>query len=140
MKKKFIALRIVGTVYKILGILMALLAVLGAIGLCAGGALGGGLASVLSSNLDLGPFSGMLDGAMDVAAILLFGLAIGGIIYSLMGALTLYGLGELVYLFLALEENTRATADLLQRCTVSGSWGNVIQAPARAEMTSAAEE
>jgi hypothetical protein len=88
MEQRYTALRTIGSVYKVLGIIagaVTLLTVLG-IGSFLGGFLGGGFLGIL--------------------VMLIFG---GGI------ALTLYATGEGMFLLLALEENTRVTATALQR-------------------------
>jgi len=105
MQKKFGALRIIGAILKIFGIIIAVVTVLGAIltliGFSASGPL---LRSMMgpNNNLDLGGagFFGGLLGA--------FGVLIGGGI----SALTTYAMGELLYLLLAIEENTRGTSQL----------------------------
>lgn len=105
MQKKFGALRFIGTIFKILGIIIAVLTVIGAIltliGMSAGGPL---LRSMMGPNNDLdlggaGFFAGLF-GA--------FGILLGGGI----SALSTYAMGELLYLLLAIEENTRGTAHL----------------------------
>ena len=105
MQKKFGALRIIGTIFKVFGIIIAVVTVLGAvltlIGFSASGPL---LRSMLGPNniVDLGGagFFGGLFGAL--------GVLIGGSI----SAITTYAMGELLYLLLAIEENTRGTAQL----------------------------
>ena len=54
----------------------------------------------------MGMFSGAFGGLLISLALLLYGFGI---------AVTLFAAGELVYLLLALEENTRITAQLLRR-------------------------
>jgi hypothetical protein len=81
MQQSYTALRTIGTIYKILGVITVIATVLVALG--------------------VGRFFGT--GGV-------FALIGGGAI-----ALTLYAAGEGVFLLLALEENTRLTATLLQR-------------------------
>ena len=105
MQHRYRALRIVGTVYKIIGVIVLILAVLGAIGSVIFGGLIGGLARQSAT----GPFGSVAGGAFGglivAVLVLLYGLGIG---------VTLYGVGEGIYLLLALEENTRETATLLR--------------------------
>ena len=110
MEKRYKALRIVGVLYKILGVLAALVTVLALVSLCVTSVLGGAAINRLTHEMgaDL-PFPGMMGGAL--------GGLIGGLLiafYSGGAAVTLYGMGEMIYLFLALEENTRKTASLLE--------------------------
>ena len=110
MEKRYKALRIVGVLYKILGVIAALITVLAVVSLCVTSILGG--AAINRITREMGPelpLSGMMGGAL--------GGLIGGLLiafYSGGAAVTLYGMGEMIYLFLALEENTRKTASLLE--------------------------
>ncbi len=101
MEKRFNVLRIIATIYKVIGVLIAVLGVLAFLGICAAGLLG-------SSNRSFdSPF-----GAAGVVGALASGIVflIAGALY----ALILYGAGEGIYLLLALEENTRQTAQAIQ--------------------------
>ena len=111
---RFKALRIVGTIYKgvgyILGISTLLIAVI-VFGLSIkSGSLLGGIASNYSSPLggSGGAFGNLLIGAISVVLVLI----LGGI-----PTLALYAFGEGIYLFLALEENTRGTYTMLLQQT-----------------------
>jgi hypothetical protein len=115
MEKRFTALRILGTIYKILGIIVGLLTVLGLIAICAGGALGAGSLRTLSRAQGLGlPLGGVLGTSLGSGAALA-GMGAVLLVYGLVAALTLYALGEGIYLLLAVEENTRATVIWLSR-------------------------
>jgi hypothetical protein len=110
MEKKFKILRFIGTVYRILGIITAVLTVLGAAGICLTSVLGGAIMDQVQSELgNIGPV-GLLGGAAGGAIIGGFLLVWGTII-----ALLLLAAGEGIYLLLALEENTRTTADCMQQ-------------------------
>jgi len=64
MEKRYTALRIVGTIYKILGIIVLALSIIAVIALCAGGALGGAAMQRSLRGLDFGvPGMGMFAGA-----------------------------------------------------------------------------
>jgi len=107
MEKRYKALRIIGTLYKIFGTIVGVITVLVILSICATSVLGG--AGLRRFGHDMGlpaVFSGMLGGLI---------LSVVAIIYGGGLAITLYAAGEAVYLLLALEENTRATAMLLQR-------------------------
>ncbi len=102
MEKKFKVLRIIGTIWKILAWIVLIVGVLSSIGVLLMSIFGGGMLS------QLGQEYGEL-----VWASWAFGLAGGivGFIVSLIATiinfLLLYAVGELIYLLLAIEENTR---------------------------------
>jgi hypothetical protein len=111
MEKRYGALRVIGTIYKVLGFLAAAFTILTALALCATSVLGGAAMGNLGRDLDLGPRArGLMGGVV--------GGLVGGVVSILWGgglAVTLYAMGEGVYLLLALEENTRATMNAIQR-------------------------
>jgi hypothetical protein len=103
MEKKFRVLRIVATIIKVLAWIILVLGVLGGCLTLGGGLLAGGTGS--RGGGEFGPLAGLLTGA--------FG-GIFVIIFSVLEFLFLYAFGELIHLLLALEENTRLTAERLQ--------------------------
>ena len=112
MEKRYQALRVIGTVYKVLGGIVGVLTIVLVIGICLTRVLGG--AAMDSIGREFGThtsFTGMLGGVF--GGIIVMG--IGAIIYGGGMAITLYAAGEGVYLLLAMEENTRATSQLLQQ-------------------------
>lgn len=101
MEKRFTALRVIGTVFKVLAWISLLVGILGAVlGLVAGFSLGGE-DSLLGLDL-AGPLGGI---AVFIAAL----------IAAILNFLALYAAGEAVYLGLAIEENTRRTAYVVQQ-------------------------
>jgi hypothetical protein len=111
MDKRYRALRIISTFYKIAGGVVLAFTLLSAAGICLAGVLGGGVIENLSRDLgDMGGMNGM--GLMSstlgglIAAFVVF---IGGAV----SGLTLYATGEGIALLIAMEENTRATAQYL---------------------------
>lgn len=105
MEKRYRALRTIGTIYKVLGTIAGILTLLGVLAGCATSVLGGAALDQFGQ---------------DLTGIGMFGGVVGGVIFSLilalnggLIALTLYSLGEGIYLFLAIEENTRYTAQVL---------------------------
>jgi hypothetical protein len=67
MKKQYKALRIIGTIYKVFGIISGVITILIALGLCATSVLGGATMSSLRNNLGgntgvAGLFGGLLGG------------------------------------------------------------------------------
>lgn len=110
-EKRYGALRIIGTIYKVLGIVVGVITVLGALGSCLSSLLGGAALGGLGEDVGGGLFAG--------GASLLLGLliAVVSLIYGGAVAVSLYALGEGVFLFISLEENTRRTTELLERMT-----------------------
>ncbi len=111
MDRRYLALRIVGIFYKVLGTIVAATTLLLVIGVCGTSFLGG--AAIDSFARQFGgdtSFAGMLGSVLG-------GLIISGlfIIYGGGLALTLFAVGEGVSLLIAMEENTRATAFFMEK-------------------------
>ena len=112
MDKHYPVLRIVGTIYKVVGIIIAVVTLLSALGFCGMSVLGSSIMGSALNNLPgntqgLGQGFGLLGGVV--------GGVLGSLVMILLGgiyAVTVYALGEAVYLLIALEENTRHTAVL----------------------------
>ncbi len=105
MEKKFKVLRTVGTIWKILawvvlvaGLISAVLAFLSAI-------LGGGVMSQMAEAQGLAWLPGIVGGLI---------LFLFAVLVSLLYFLSLYAVGELIHLLLAIEENTRFSARFIQ--------------------------
>jgi hypothetical protein len=111
MDRKFRVLRLIGSIYKILGIISAVLTLILALGICLVSLLGGAMMDQVQRELGrtMGPL-GMVGGAAGGAIVAAF-----VVIYGAVMTLFLYGAGEGIYLLLALEENTRSTAICLQQ-------------------------
>jgi hypothetical protein len=103
MEKRYRALRIISTLYKILGIIVLVIAIIGAVGACLGGVLGGA-----SLQNYLGQDVPSLGGVGSVVAGIIGGII--GLIFGGLSGLSLYAVGEGISLLIAMEENTRATA------------------------------
>lgn len=110
MTKKYGALRTIGTVYKVIGVIAGLITVLTVIGLCGMSVLGGAavdsFANEFGTESGFGIFSSLLGGIL---------AGLGAFIYGGGLSITLYAMGEGVYLLIDLEENTRETTELLRR-------------------------
>ncbi len=104
MQQKFRVLRIVAVIWKVLAWLVLVLSILGGCGTLAMGLLAGGGASARSSDM-LGLGLGALSGVVTALIAIFF-----GVLYFVF----LYAFAELVDVMLALEENTRATAEQLK--------------------------
>jgi predicted lipid-binding transport protein (Tim44 family) len=101
MDRRFMALRIIATVFRILAWLALIFGVLGAIGALLLGFTLSGQEGLLGLNVT-GPLAGI---AMFVVSL----------IVAIIGFLLLYACAEFIYLFLSIEENTRRTAYLVQQ-------------------------
>jgi len=101
MKKRFGVLRILATVLKILGIVVAAIAVLGGLGTLIMSFTGGSLFSALGVDANSGFFVGLLSS---------FSIVVVGFFY----AVFLYGFSELLLLLLSMEDNTFKTVKLLE--------------------------
>ncbi len=102
MEKKFRVLRIIGTLWKILAWIVLVGGILSSLGILAAGIFGGGFMQQLGQQAGQGAF--------------LFN-ALGGIIGFVIGLISsafyfliLYAAGEMIYLLLAIEENTRGAS------------------------------
>lgn len=110
MKKRYRILRIIGKIYKVLGIIAAVITVLATISICAFSALGSAAMSRYTRGLSGIPPRTTLGG---VLAVLITGLLV--LLYGGAITISLYGLGEGIDLLISLEENTRKTAQLLDK-------------------------
>lgn len=108
MQKRFGALRVIGTIFKILGIIEGILAVLAAIGAFIMFAAGGNIINTIAATYN---FQFNVEGAGLLTGVI---FAIVSLLCGLVWAITTYGTGDLLYLLIALEENTRASAITLQ--------------------------
>ena len=106
MNKQFVALRVIGTIYKILGVVTLGLTVLQSL-LMLIGALGSGFAMS-----DLGDFGAAMGG---LTILLTLGAVIFVFIVGSAMALGFYAVGDLVYVILGIEENTRASMNALSQ-------------------------
>jgi len=109
MTKKFGFLRFIAGFYKVVGVILAIAAVIGAVavfvGSLAGGAMLGGMTDELGLQ-GLSQLGGVFGGLFSGLAVLI-GLGIS--------AICQFAISEAIMVFLAIEENTRATAGLLSR-------------------------
>lgn len=108
MEKRYASLRIIGTIYRVVGIIIGGITVIAVLFICGTSLLGGAGNSIYSQS-SYGTM-GLLGGAFGGLIMSLIALLYGGFL-----ALTMYAIGEGVYLLIALEENTRQTAALLQQ-------------------------
>ncbi len=107
MQKRYRALRIIATIYKLLGVIIGILTILAILGFCVSAVTGAAVMQNLGQRGNVFPAVGNVGLALVGSVI--------GIIYGGGLSLTLYALGEFIYLLLAIEENTRATVLLLEQ-------------------------
>jgi hypothetical protein len=110
MEKRYSALRTIGTVYKILGVIAGIITLLVTLSIC--------VTSIFGTPI----FYNMMHQYGSSGMGRSFGSVFVGIIASLLAivyggglTVTLYGFGEGVYLLIALEENTRAMRLALEK-------------------------
>jgi len=101
MKKRFGVLRVLAAVLKVLGIVVAALAVLGGLGALIISFAGGDLLSTFGYEVNSGFFVGII-------------VSISIVVIGVFYAVILYGYGELLMLLLSLEDNTFKTVKLLE--------------------------
>lgn len=111
MERKYVALRFIATMMKVLGIIVAGLTVLVVLSICGTGLLGGAALERLSREFGqqtggLGLFTGAIWGLIATV----FPIILGGSM-----AMFLYAAGEAVYLQINIEENTRTMAWYLRQ-------------------------
>ena len=115
MDRRFTALRIIGTLFKILAWISLILGLVAAVGMLVVGFILGGQQGPLGLQLS-GPLAGI---AMFVVLVVI----------SIFSFLSLYAIGESVYLCLSIEENTRRTAYITQQQYSSTSFQAPYAAP-----------
>ena len=107
MEKRYRALWVIGAIYKILGAIVGALTVVAVVATCATSSLGRAASDRFSREAGLGGLvSGTVAGVIGSLFVILWGGSI---------AMALYGAGEVFSLLIALEENTRTTAMMLQQ-------------------------
>ncbi len=109
MDRRFTALRVIGTIFKILAWIALIFGILGAIGTLI-------LGFTLDNQLGISGF----DVGGPLAGIAFF---IVILVVSILQFLILYAAGEFLYLFLSVEENSRRTAFFVQQLYTSQQGG-----------------
>ncbi len=109
MKKRYGALRFISVFYKVVGVIIAILTLLSALTICGTSVFGSGLFSTFGQDLQNSGIPIALTGAGVVAGII---GALTTIVAGALAALGVYAFGELISLFINIEENTRLSANL----------------------------
>lgn len=102
-QKRYPILRVLGVIFKVLGGIAAAITLLGAIGTCIAVIAGGAVLGDLERELGM-----PLPGIGGVAGGIIIGLFI--LLYGGFVAITLFASGEMVSLFISMEENIRSLA------------------------------
>ncbi len=110
MQKRYGVLRFISGFYKVIGIIVGVITIISALGICATSVLGTSLLGGITQNFNQSGIPFALGASSVVAGII---SALFTIIGGALGALAFYAFGELISLFISLEENTRNTASLL---------------------------
>jgi hypothetical protein len=106
MVKKYKALRLVGSVYKIVGYIVLVFSVLSALAVCLSGIFGGPVMNLFTQQLGTTLGSDAQTGMAVVGVVMgIFSLIYGGVV-----GISLIAAGELVSLLIDMEANTRAAA------------------------------
>jgi len=120
-EKKFTVLRIIGTLWKIIAWISLVVGVIGSVGVLLTGILGGSIMQqVVPVPEGASWVYGVAGGITGFVATLIATIA-----YFLL----MYAVGELIYLLLAIEENTRQASQQIQRMAEEASEPEPIYAP-----------
>jgi hypothetical protein len=110
MEHRYHALRTIGSIFRVLGYIALVLTILGALAVCGLSVVGGTAMESVSQQ-----FGGSSSGAGFLGG--LFGGLIGALLVLLYGgfiSLWVLAVGELIYLLIGVEENTRKTNFLIE--------------------------
>jgi len=110
MAKKYVAMRTLGGIYRVFGIIVALITLLVGTSLCATSVLGG--AAIDDFNRSVGLYTNIagITGGLGVGLVLA-GLAV---LYGGLMTVLFFAVAEGLSLLIALEDNTRRTASMLE--------------------------
>jgi hypothetical protein len=110
MEKRYNALRIIANIYRVIGYLVLVLAVLAVIATCAISVISGTAFETVSNQFGVSTSGTGLAGSILGG----FFIVLGIIIYGGILGLSLVAMGEGIYLLIAVEENTRKTTLMLE--------------------------
>ncbi len=102
MEHRYHALRTIGTIYRVLGYIVLAITVLAFLGICVFSVVGGTASYGISRQYGYG--TGIVSGIL---------VSVGVLIYGGVTGISLLAFGEGINLLIALEENTRKTALML---------------------------
>lgn len=110
MGKRYTALRVIGMIYRILGIITLALTIIAVIGICGMAITGGSAIDAIARQ-----YGGESSGTGVVSGIMVGGIfSFIAIISGGLTSITLFAFGEGIYLLISIEENTRKTAFVIE--------------------------
>jgi hypothetical protein len=110
MEHRYRALRMIASIYRIVGYIVLGLTILAVLAICGVSVISGASLQSLSQQFGVDSRTSSIAGSIFGGLIAsLFAILYGGIT-----SISLIGIGEAIYLFIAVEENTRKTALLLE--------------------------
>jgi hypothetical protein len=110
MEHRYHALRTIASIYRIMGYIVLGLTILAVLAICGVSVISGSSLQSLSQQFGVGSRgTGIAESIFGGFIASLFAILYGGIT-----SISLIGIGEAIYLFIAVEENTRKTALLLE--------------------------
>jgi ABC-type phosphate transport system permease subunit len=109
MERRYHALRTIGNIYRVLGYIVLVITILAVIAICGLSVISGTALQSVSQQL------GVDSGGSGVAGGIVGGLILSffALIYGVLISISLIAFGEGIYLLIAIEENTRKTALLV---------------------------
>lgn len=107
MVKKYKALRLVASVYKIFGYIVLVTTILSSLGVCISGLIGGTAFNMFSNRLG----DSITNGGTASMAVMGVLIGLGVLLYGAIIGITLLAAGEGVYILIDIEENTRVSAN-----------------------------
>jgi hypothetical protein len=108
MEERYRALRIIATIYRVLGYITIGLTILAVLGICGMSVLGGTALSSVSQQLGVDSSGGTAGAIFGGIFLSIFAIIYGGLI-----AISLIAFAEGINLFISIEENTRKTGYLI---------------------------
>jgi hypothetical protein len=115
LEKRFQVLRILGTLWKVLAWITLIVGVLSSLGILLLGVLGSGDFVLRYFGQDPGAVRGAWSAVSGIVGF------VAGLVATIIYFLILYAIGEVVFLLLALEENTRLTVSWMQHWASSAA-------------------
>jgi len=118
MEKKFKVLRAIGTIWKILAWIVLIVGIVSSVGILLTSIFGGGMVRQFGLRPEQMPWAPRALGPVVGGGVAFVVSLVATIFYFLL----LYAAGELVYLLLSIEENTRAAAQWIQSRPVPAAY------------------
>ena len=129
MEKRYSILRIISAIYKFVGVILLILTLLSAVGVCLLSLAGGAALDDIIQETESDQFgrSNSDSGLAEASALGGMLLSVGVLLYGGFISLAIYGTGEAIQVFLSIEENTRATSLLMRRQVKQQNTGSLVE-------------